>query len=382
MISLNKKTIQFLTQAALCMGLLSVSHPTNAQSSITAANISANVRSSQFERLCLQRAVACEEIGKAAYMATGLVYQLFDAERVADNTKRKNAIARINRLYRARQIDVVNKRLKLSDFFIVKRDKVFGGYAVLIRQPVRQQLGSRKVSYVVAFKGTYFGADDPNDIIANVSGTPVNLYKRAAVLLHEGFKNYASSVFADPISKKFVAEILTAQNQPNTEVEVLVTGHSLGSASILYAALLEEAGVLPSNIRIITFGAPAFTQINFQQRYATLISNTIRVETEGDVLSYEKPGLLRPIYDSFSYLPLGKLVKAVAPQEYRNLLQQRELAEKKYQATQSQQARTASLNLLKKIFLTQANIHVYSYRYYYDYYLKTQGANFTRSGDR
>ncbi|MDZ4870628.1 MAG: hypothetical protein CLLPBCKN_000016 [Chroococcidiopsis cubana SAG 39.79] len=382
MISLNRKTIQFLTQAAFCAGLLSVSHPTHAQNTLSAANISSNVRSSQFEQLCFQRSVACEEIGKAAYMATGLIYQLFDAERVADKTKRQNAIAQINRLYGARQIDVVNKRLKLSDFFIVKRDKVFGGYAVLIRQPVRQRLGRKKVSYIVAFKGTYFGIDDPNDIIANVSGTPVNLYKKAAVLLHEGFKNYAASVFADPTSKKFVAEILSAQDRPNTEVEVLITGHSLGSASILYAALLEEAGVLPDNMRVISFGAPAFTQRNFQQRYSRLIANTTRVETEGDVLGYEKPGLLRPIYDSFSYLPLGNLVKTVAPQEYRDLLKQRELVEKEYQATQSQQARTTSLNLLKKIFAAQSNIHVYSYRYYHDYYLKSQGASFTRNGDR
>ncbi|MDV2994359.1 MAG: hypothetical protein N4J56_004013 [Chroococcidiopsis sp. SAG 2025] len=380
--SLPKNTNIFLTRVALCWGLLGISQPLNAQSPANTANLIPNVRSAQFEQLCLQRSVACADIGKAAHLTTNLIYQLFDTERTKNPTQRANVVNQIARLYEAKSINVVNKRLKLSDFFIVKKDRVFGGYAILIRQLGKHQTGRRKLSYVIAFKGTYVGLEDPNDLAANVAGLPVNLYGNAAVLIHEGFKNYAGSVFADAKSKELVAEILRWQKQPNTDIEVLITGHSLGGTAILYAAMLADAGILPKNMRIIVFGTPAFTQQNFQQRYPTLVSRITRVETEGDFLSYEKPGLMRPIYDTLSYIPLGKPMKATAPEEYRELMEEREIVLKQYQASSSQESRANYLNVMKKVITMQSNIHVYGYRYFYEYYRRTQGANLTRSGSR
>jgi len=381
--SSTKNTHFFLTRVALCWGLLGVSQPPlNAQTPANTANLIPNVRSIQFEQLCSRHSIACTDIGKAAHLTTNLIYQLFDTERTKNPTQRTNIINQISQLYKAKQIDVVNKRLKLSDFFVVKKDKVFGGYAVLIRQIERQQLGRRKASFVIAFKGTYVGLEDPNDLAANITGLPVNMYRNAAVLIHEGFKNYASTVFADEKSKELVAEILRWQKQPNTDVEVLITGHSLGGTAILYAAMLADAGILPSKMKIIVFGAPAFTQQNFQQRYPKLVSKIIRVETEGDFLSYEKPGLMRPIYDSLSYIPLGNLMRAVAPEEYRELMRKREILLKQYQASASEQAKANYFNLMRKIIAAQANIHVYSYRYFYEYYRRTQGANLTGISDR
>lgn len=380
--SLTKNTNLFLTRVALCWGLFGISQPLNAQSPANTANLISNVRSVQFEQLCFQRSIACADIGKAAHLTTDLIYQLFDTERKKDTTQRTNVIDRIARLYEAKNINVVNKRLKLSDFFIVKKDRIFGGYAILIRQLEKQQLGRRKVAYVIAFKGTYVGLEDPNDLAANVAGIPVNMYKHAAVLIHEGFKNYAGSVFADEKSKELVSEILRRQKQPNTDVEVLVTGHSLGGTAILYAAMLADAGVLPSNMRVIVFGAPAFTQQNFQQRYPKLVSRITRVETEGDFLSYEKPGLMRPIYDTLSYIPLGKPIKAIAPEEYRELMKEREILLKQYQASSSAESRTNYLNIMQKVIAMQSSIHVYSYRYFYEYYRRIQGADLTRNNNR
>jgi len=380
--SLTKNTNLFLMRVALCWGLLGISQPLNAQSPTNIANLISNVRSVQFEQLCDRRSIACADIGKAAHLTTNLIYQLFDTERTKNITQHTHVINQIARLYEAKKVDVVNKRLKLSDFFVVKKDRVFGGYAVLIRQNEKQQLGRRRVSFITAFKGTYVGLEDPNDLAANVAGLPVNMYRNAAVLIHEGFKNYAATVFADEKSKELVSEILRWQKQPNTDVEVLVTGHSLGGTAILYAAMLADAGILPSNMKIIVFGTPAFTQQNFQQRYPSLVSRIIRVETEGDFLSYEKPGLMRPIYDSLSYIPLGRLMKAMAPEEYRELMKEREILLKQYQASASEQAKANYFNLMQKIIAAQANIHVYSYRYFYEYYRRTRGANLTRIGDR
>lgn len=379
--SLTKNTNIFFTRVALCWGLLGISQPLNAQSPANTANLIPNVRSIQFEQLCFQRSIACADIGKAAHLTTDLIYQLFDTERKKDPTQRTKITNQIARLYDAKDINVVNKRLKLSDFFIVKKDRVFGGYAILIRQLERQQLGRRKLSYVIAFKGTYVGLEDPNDLAANVAGLPVNMYKNAAILIHEGFKNYAGSVFADEKSKELISEILLRQKQPNTDVEVLITGHSLGGTAILYAAMLADAGVLPSNMRVIVFGAPAFTQQNFQQRYPTLVSRITRVETEGDFLSYEKPGLMRPIYDTLSYIPIGKPIKATAPVEYRELMKEREILLKQYQASSSPESRANYFNVMQKVIAAQSNIHVYSYRYFYEYYRRTQGASLTRIGN-
>ncbi|MGL4622988.1 lipase family protein [Chroococcidiopsis sp.] len=379
---LTKNTNIFLTRVALCWGLLGISQPLNAQSPANIASFISNVRSVQFEQLCFQHSIACADIGKAAHLTTDLIYQLFDTERTKNPLQRTNVINQIAQLYAAKDIKVVNKRLKLSDFFVVKKDRVFGGYAILIRQLERQQLGRRKLAYVIAFKGTYVGLEDPNDLAANVAGLPVNMYSNAAVLIHEGFKNYAGSVFADEKSKELVSEILRRQKQPNTDIEVLITGHSLGGTAILYAAMLADAGVLPANMKIMVFGAPAFTQQNFQQRYPALVSRITRVETEGDFLSYEKPGLMRPIYDTLSYIPLGKPIKATAPEEYRELMQEREIVLKQYQASSSPESRANYFNVMQKVIAAQSNIHVYSYRYFYEYYRRTQGANLNRNVNR
>jgi Lipase (class 3) len=379
---LTKNLNLFLMRVALCWGLLGISQPLNAQAPTNTAKLIPNVRSVQFEQLCSRRSIACADIGKSAHLTTDLIYQLFDTERTKNSTQRNKVIQAISQLYETKRIDVVNKRLKLSDFFVMKKDRVFGGYAILIRQLEKQQLGRRKVSFVTAFKGTYVGLDDPNDLAANIAGLPVNMYKNAAVLIHEGFKNYAATVFADKASKELVSEILRWQKQPNTDVEVLITGHSLGGTAILYAAMLADAGILPANMKIIVFGTPAFTQQNFQQRYPSLVSRIIRVETEGDFLSYEKPGLMRPIYDTLSYIPLGKPIKATAPEEYRELMKEREIVLKQYQASTSPESRANYFNVMQKVIAAQSNIHVYSYRYFYEHYRRTQSANLTRNSDR
>lgn len=382
--TLLKKNINlFLTQATLCLGLFSTAVPSQAQN-IGKTNSVTNLRSVQFERLCFQRSVACADIGKAAHMSSALIYQLFDTERTGNKTKRSNVINQIKRLYGAKQIDVINKRMKLSDFFLIRKeqDKIFGGYAVLIRQPEVGQFGKRKVSYAIAFKGTYVGLEDPNDLAAISSGVPVNMYRRAAALIHEGFRNYAGQVFNDIKSKELLVEILSLQKQANTEVEILVTGHSLGAASILYTAMLVDAGVLPSNIRTIVFGAPAFTQPSFANRYRTALANTTRVETKGDFFIYQQRGYMQPIYNTLGYLPVGNLIAAEPTEKLKELWQERDILEQQYQASQSPKIKSAYLDLTKRIILEQANIHVKSYGYFYEYYLRTQDPNLTRSGSR
>ncbi len=80
-----------------------------------------------------------------------------------------------------------------------------------------------------------------------------------------------------------LAEILSLQNQKNTDFDIFITGHSLGGAAILYAAMLIDAGVLPSHINVIVFGTPPIAQSSFVSKYQKLIPRINRVETEGDL---------------------------------------------------------------------------------------------------
>ncbi|MGK7950881.1 MAG: lipase [Xenococcaceae cyanobacterium] len=357
-----KQAAFILPTGAAVWGLLGVFSVVNAQ-------IDMKLRSEQFEQLCSQPIpTECKDIGKAAHITTELIYELFEAERVRDENKRSDVINQITQLYKAEQIDIVNKRLKLSDFFKVEDDKVFGGYAVLIRSRKIQKNKRLKVSYTVAFKGVYNSLEDPNDIAASISGLPANLPKNAGVLIHQGFSHYAGSVFNDSKSRELLSEILNLQNRENTDLEILITGHSLGGAAILYAAMLTDAGVLPSNIKVVVFGSSPVAQQSFAHRYRELITKITRVENEGDMLIYEEDSPMKPIYDSLGYVPFGRLIKARATEKLISLNMQKIDLEKKMQDSPTQDMLTAYLNLTQQILEERVAIHVYSYRYYSQYY--------------
>ena len=357
-----KQAAVILPTGAAFLGLLGVFSVVNAQ-------IDMKLRSEQFEQLCSQPILTeCKDIGKAAHIATELIYELFEAERLRDENKRSDVINQITQLYRAEQIDIVNKRLKISDFFQIEDDKIFGGYAVLIRRRKIQKNEKLKVSYIVAFKGVYNGWEDPNDIAASISGLPANLYENAGILIHQGFRNYAHSVFNDSKSRELLAEILNLQNQENTDLEILITGHSLGGCAILYAAMLTDAGVLPSFMKVIVFGSSPVAQQSFAHEYRELITKITRVENEGDMLIYEEGSPMKPIYDSLGYVPFGRLIKARATDKLIRLNMQKIDLEKKMQDSPAQDLLMAYLNLTQQILEERVAIHVYSYRYYSQYY--------------
>jgi len=329
-------------------------------------DIKSSIKSAEFESLCAKpKPSECQDIGKAADISLVLIYSLFDAESIQNVSLRKKVIQRISELYNAAQVDTINKRLTLPEIFNSSDQKIFGGYAVLIRSQPTQLDGKNKLRFVIAFKGTTFRLDDPNDIAASFAVSP-----KVYLGLHEGIKNYASTVFNESLSQTMLAEILRLQSDPSNDIEVILTGHSLGVASFFYAAMLKDAGVSPKNIKIIVFGAPLFAEASFANKYRDLVSGLTRVETEGDILRNEKDSPMKLAYDVLGFVPLGKLVKAeTTTKKIVDLNRQREDLEKKMRASPSLDLVPTYLSLQQQIFQEKLSIHLYSYRYFYDYYL-------------
>lgn len=334
------------------------------------------IRSPEFEAICASGPTAdCEIIGKAAHLTTDLIYELFDGEITQNRAKYQSTIGAIAQLYgtEPNAVRVVNKRLKLSDFFIVEEDRVFGGYAVFIRSQTAESNNRQKATFVIAFKGVYPKLEDPNDIAAALSALPEHLYSEAGILIHRGFRDYSASVFQDETSQTAIADILRLQADPQTDVEVLVTGHSLGGCAILYAALLADAGVSPQNIRAIVFGSSPVATSDFITQYPALIPNITRVETEGDMLIYEDGSPMKPIYDTLGYVPFGKLIHAPASDRLNQLNRQLLTLEQRRQTSPSENLTSDYLNLAREILQERVAIHTDSYRYYYQRYRSGRG---------
>jgi hypothetical protein len=330
------------------------------------------IHSPEFEELCHQSLVGpCEAIAKASYLTTDLIYQLFDADRLADEKKKSAVINQISQLYQAEpnNLEVINKRFRMSNFFLVSDDQTFGGYAVLLRRQEKLVSGKNKTTFVIAFKGVYNNLEDPNDIMAAVSAMPDNLYPKAGAVIHRGFRDYASSVFYDLKNQKMLGEILRLQTESSNEVEIVVTGHSLGGCAILYAAMLADAGVLPQHLNVIVFGSAPVAQRNFSNEYPELISKITRVETEGDLLIYDGNRIMGPIYDSLGYLPFGHLIQAKAPEKLVQLSKRYLEVDGERRVNPSDKLDWEYLQLMQQIISERIDIHINSYDYYYQYYL-------------
>ncbi len=337
-----------------------------AQVSLGDLNFTGKIQSSEFERLCAQlQPLECQNIGKAAHISTTLIYKLFDAE-TQKTAQKTEVISQITQLYNADQISTINKRLSLPEIFRAWNPKAFGGYVALIRsRPVQQLYGSTKITYVIAFKGTSPRIEDPNDFFAGFN-VPTNFLG-----IHEGIKNYADAVFQDAKSQAMLAEILKWQSDRNTDLEIILTGHSLGVATFFYAAMLKEAGVSPVNMKIIVFGSPLFAEASFANKYQDLARRMIRIEAEGDILRGESDSPVKIAYDLLRFVGVGRLILAGTTSNLPSLNSQRVSFEQRLKASPSPDLLTAYLQVQKQIFEEKLAIHLYGYRYFYEYYLAT-----------
>lgn len=106
------------------------------------------------------------------------------------------------------------------------------------------------------------------------------------VFVHRGFRDYADVVLSDGL-----AERLTTSLKKNPNETLYLTGHSLGGAVAIIAALrLADSGVDKSRLKVITFGSPAVGSQALAKIYDDKIDLT-RVVMKGDAIKRSLRGL-------------------------------------------------------------------------------------------
>ncbi len=323
--------------------------------------------SPEFDSLCKTNWQECKTIGTHAKLATDTIYRFFQAERLLDKSKLEEASQEIKSLIGVQEIDIVNRRLPLSQFFPANPNIIFGGYAILAKNSIVIDNKLAKTEYHIIVKGVFNELEDPNDLLAAIKVIPDVLPGKPKVTLHQGMRNYAQEIFLSPQFQNILKEIIRLQAE-KTNVEVILSGHSLGGSCILLGALMNDRGVKAENIKMITFGAPLFLQRGFIDRYGHLFQRTTRIEVEGDLLNNEIDSPLFLFYRVLGYLPFGKLIRATIPTATYKQTQAEISRLSLGRLDQENLAKVATLQL--DAISERVQIHILSYRSFYDRVLK------------
>lgn len=110
--------------------------------------------------------------------------------------------------------------------------------------------------------------------------------------VHEGFNQVAQVLLAN--EKRLLSQIL--KERPADKLYLV--GHSLGGAVVtLIAARLLDMGIDPGQIEVVTFGAPAIGNEEFEQKYDGKL-NVTRIVIEGDPV----PIALRRVFGGYRHI--------------------------------------------------------------------------------
>ena len=152
--------------------------------------------------------------------------------------------------------------------------------------------------YVLAFPGTERKQDAIVDLRmkrVNFGGTsPAEFVAAAACeerqggnpLVHKGFNDYTqAALFSEPLTdfgNLTLGEVVARDLREHPGYRLYLTGHSLGgAAATLAAARFADMGVLPQQLQVITFGAPAVGNAAFAKEYEQRMQLT-RITMDGD----------------------------------------------------------------------------------------------------
>ncbi len=123
------------------------------------------------------------------------------------------------------------------------------------------------------------------------------------IFVHKGFRDYADNALSEGVTEFLIDEL---NNNPNETL--YLTGHSLGGAVALMAAIrLTDAGIDTSRMKVITFGAPSVGNHALAEIYSDKI-NLTRVVMSGDIIKKSLTAL--------GYVHFGKVVTYTPPKSY------------------------------------------------------------------
>lgn len=163
---------------------------------------------------------------------------------------------------------------------------------------VSRELEGKAPVYILSFPGTerwkdaeidlrlsrvFFGGDTPEGF---QSAADEKGHSGSDPLVHHGFHDYTQvALFQKKLpqyANKTAGEVLAWELQNHPEAILYLTGHSLGGATAtLAAARLADMGVPASQLRVITFGAPAVGNEAFARAYEHKM-NLTRITIKGD----------------------------------------------------------------------------------------------------
>jgi len=189
--------------------------------------------------------------------------------------------------------ETLNEDPKVSAFYaeLGRIDANVGG-RVLLGVISTQKNNHRKERYVIAFRGTDITPNNLIESLLNVSSDSNGVSQSSKTKFHPGFKEHTFGLNRNLVQLQslITGEIYLAnKNGQQDDVEVMITGHSLGGASAeIYAATLidqlKDRGINRfSNVHVITFGAPPAIKENFVGEYAGIPA--IRIEKSGDIVA-------------------------------------------------------------------------------------------------
>ncbi len=140
------------------------------------------------------------------------------------------------------------------------------------------------------------GTEDLKDVGIDIKVKPIPLDDSDdKILVHKGFKDYADAALGGGILN-FLVEYI--KNHPDEKI--YITGHSLGGAvAMMIAVRMVDAGADMSNVKVVTFGAPAVGNKNFAEKYKDKI-NLTRCVMDSDIVDVS--------LDMFGYTHFGEVV--------------------------------------------------------------------------
>jgi pimeloyl-ACP methyl ester carboxylesterase len=272
-----------------------------------------------FESFCNDQPLKCGKVGISAKLSLDDIYGVHDGKKTTADIAQTLQISNSN----VKIVDQSESRL----FLLPGQQAHVGGYAAIAKKEVRNpDTGRETVVYTIVFKGTT--PTKLQDIVSDLVALPVPLNPNSDVKAHAGFRTYAHTVFNDQATTDMVKDIQDAKNG-GKDVDVLITGHSLGGAAAqLYAAYLADAGVLPQDMNIVTFGAPPPAQASFAQKYPEVVSRITRVETRGDGV-LDAPRAMN-LYQTNGLEYFGQsVIEEAMPEDFRKLLDEKDALDRK-----------------------------------------------------
>lgn len=193
-------------------------------------------------------------------------------------------------------------------FYFAENDEIRPGKETYILAVTGTE-NRKDVRLDLLFEKVYFGGNTPQEFVAAAERKGLT---SADPMVHKGFNRYAQTAFfqSEDGGRTF-GEYLVALLGEKRDRKLYIVGHSLGGAvATIGAARLVELGADPTQIAVMTFGAPAVGNKAFGDTYGRDLDLT-RIVIRGDPVN----GVLQAISGGYAQFGAQKLWRGGAAAE-------------------------------------------------------------------